>query len=97
MATTAPPATGIDPPKSGHAYTPLEVAASYHFPTGQNGAGQTIGLIESGGGYRQEDLDTIPPGYVCLRPALWPCPLTTRKHRRHGRRGLPLGRSDRET
>lgn len=43
------------------AYTPLEVGAAYTFPpppVGQlAGAGQTIGIVELGGGYRQADLD----------------------------------------
>ncbi len=32
-------------------YTPVQVAARYQFPSGATGAGQTIGLIELGGGY----------------------------------------------
>jgi len=38
--------------------TPVQVAQLYHFPTGVNGAGQTIGIIELGGGYRTSDLKT---------------------------------------
>jgi kumamolisin len=38
-------------------YTPPQVAKAYQFPSG-NGAGQTIALIELGGGYVQSDLDT---------------------------------------
>lgn len=37
-------------------YTPPQVAAAYNFPAGASGAGQTIGIIELGGGYRQTDL-----------------------------------------
>ena len=36
-------------------YTPGEVAAFYQFPAG-DGTGQTIGIIELGGGYSQTDL-----------------------------------------
>ena len=37
-------------------YTPLQVAHAYDFPKG-DGAGQTVALIELGGGYVQSDLD----------------------------------------
>jgi kumamolisin len=37
-------------------YTPVQVAEAYQFPASATGAGQTIGIIELGGGYRQTDL-----------------------------------------
>jgi len=37
-------------------YTPLQVAQAYQFPATASGAGQTIGLVELGGGYKQTDL-----------------------------------------
>jgi kumamolisin len=37
-------------------YTPLQVAALYGFPEGATASGQTIGLIELGGGYRTDDV-----------------------------------------
>jgi kumamolisin len=37
-------------------YTPPQVAQAYKFPANASGAGQTIGIIELGGGYRQADL-----------------------------------------
>ncbi len=37
-------------------YTPVQVAELYQFPTGASAAGQTIGIIELGGGYRTADL-----------------------------------------
>ena len=37
-------------------YTPPQVADAYQFPAKASGAGQTIGIIELGGGYRQADL-----------------------------------------
>jgi kumamolisin len=40
-------------------YSPLQVAKAYAFPTGATGAGQTIALIELGGGYNTADLDTF--------------------------------------
>jgi len=37
-------------------YTPVQVAALYDFPTGVDGAGECIALIELGGGYNTTDL-----------------------------------------
>ncbi len=37
--------------------TAQQVAAAYNFPTGADGTGQTVAIIELGGGYRREDLD----------------------------------------
>jgi kumamolisin len=39
-------------------YTPAQVAQFYNFPTGVDGTGQTVGIIELGGGYRPADLQT---------------------------------------
>lgn len=38
-------------------YTPIDVAMAYAFPAGATGAGECIGLVELGGGFRTEDLD----------------------------------------
>jgi kumamolisin len=37
-------------------YTPVQVAQLYRFPAGAKATGQTIGIIELGGGYRTADL-----------------------------------------
>ncbi len=37
-------------------YTPIQVATLYNFPTGVDGSGECIGLIELGGGYNPTDL-----------------------------------------
>ncbi len=37
-------------------FTPVQVAQLYQFPQGTSAAGQTIGIIELGGGYRTADL-----------------------------------------
>ena len=37
-------------------YSPVQVAQLYNFPTGVTGAGQTIGIIELGGGFQQSDI-----------------------------------------
>jgi kumamolisin len=54
-------------------YSPLQVAAFYSFPTEVNGAGQTIGIIELGGGYNPSDISTYfsslnlaPPDVVAV-------------------------------
>jgi kumamolisin len=39
-------------------YTPPQVAALYQFPPNASAAGQTIGIIELGGGYKTADLTT---------------------------------------
>jgi kumamolisin len=39
-------------------YTPVQVAELYQFPQGATAAGQTIGIIELGGGYKTADLTT---------------------------------------
>ena len=41
---------------TAQSYTPLQVARLYNFPTGVTGAGQTIGIIELGGGYNPSDV-----------------------------------------
>ena len=43
---------------TGISYTPLQVAHLYDFPMIGKGAGQTIALIELGGGYRDTDIAT---------------------------------------
>jgi len=37
-------------------FTPLQLAQLYDFPTGNDGSGQCIGIIELGGGYQDSDL-----------------------------------------
>ena len=41
----------------GRTYPPNQVASIYQFPPGTTGAGQTIAVIELGGGYTESDLD----------------------------------------
>ncbi len=48
------PASGASAPDKvtpDHPFTPVELASLYNFPATLNGAGQTIGMIELGGGY----------------------------------------------
>ena len=55
------------------AYYPRQVAQIYQFPTGATGAGQTIGIIELGGGYTTTDVQQYfqnqgltPPSLVAV-------------------------------
>ncbi len=43
---------------AGVSYTPVQVAQLYSFPQGATGAGQTIAILELGGGYKPADLKT---------------------------------------
>jgi kumamolisin len=55
---------------AGTSYTPIQVGELYDFPSAQDGSGQTIGIVELGGGYSPDDLQTyfsdlgIPPPSV---------------------------------
>jgi len=44
------------PRASNLSYTPVQVASLYDYPAGASAAGQTIGLIELGGGFRESDI-----------------------------------------
>jgi kumamolisin len=46
------------PHQAPHALFPAQVAKAYNFPTDVTGHGQTIAIIELGGGFRQSDLTT---------------------------------------
>jgi kumamolisin len=51
-----------DPAATAVSYTARQVAQAYSFPTGPNGSGETIGIIELGGGFTQSDLNTYFSG-----------------------------------
>jgi len=54
---TARPLNAFAPRAGGTApLTPLQVAKAYQFPAG-DGRGQTVGIVELGGAFKQEDLD----------------------------------------
>jgi kumamolisin len=42
----------------GGSFTPPQIAQLYNFPTGLDGSGETIAIIELGGGYSADDLTT---------------------------------------
>src|SRR5208282_2596802 len=43
---------------AGVSYTPPQVAGLYDFPSGLDGSGQSVGIIELGGGYSPKDIQT---------------------------------------
>ena len=49
-------------------FNPPQVAQLYNFPTGVNGAGQTIGILELGGGYNPSDLSSYFAGLSITEP-----------------------------
>ncbi len=49
-------------------FTPPQVAGLYNYPTGVNGSGQTVGIIELGGGYSTSDLQTYFQGLGITPP-----------------------------
>ncbi|MFZ0664008.1 MAG: S53 family peptidase [Acidobacteriaceae bacterium] len=53
---------------SATSYSPLQVAALYQFPSGLDGTGETIGIIELGGGYQASDLSTYFSGLKLTAP-----------------------------
>jgi kumamolisin len=56
-APVKPKPGGITFSATPSGYTPLEVASLYDFPSGLDGTGQTVSILEFGGGYQQSDLD----------------------------------------
>jgi kumamolisin len=54
----------------GSTYPPDQVAEIYQFPAGTSGAGQTIAVIELGGGYSASDLETYFGGLGIEVPSI---------------------------
>jgi kumamolisin len=54
----------------GTSYSPAQVAGFYQFPAGTTGAGQTIAVIELGGGFAASDLDTYFGGLGLAVPSV---------------------------
>jgi kumamolisin len=57
-------------PTAPASYTPPQVAQAYNWPANASGAGQTIGIIELGGGYSQADLTTYFKSLNLAAPAI---------------------------
>ncbi len=51
-------------------YTPVQVASTYSFPAGVDGTGESVALIELGGGFRTADLDTYFSGLGLATPSV---------------------------
>jgi kumamolisin len=58
------------PAATFNGYAPPQVGKLYNFPTGVDGTGQTIGIIELGGGYRRSDLTAYCKQIGVTAPAL---------------------------
>jgi kumamolisin len=58
VAKSSAPESGIEPlaAATNISYTPVQVGELYQFPTGASAAGQTVGIIELGGGFRATDI-----------------------------------------
>lgn len=72
---TVTPETASTPEAAPAAPTPKpltapQVAGFYKFPAGTDGTGQTIAIVEFGGGYRQQDLDTYFSGLGLATPSV---------------------------
>ncbi|MEO6978851.1 MAG: S53 family peptidase [Mucilaginibacter sp.] len=71
MFTTLDDGDGISPQaKVSNSFTPDRLAKIYGFPAGFNGKGQTIAIIELGGGYRTKDLTTYFKGLGIKKPSI---------------------------
>jgi kumamolisin len=55
---------------AGSTYPPNQVADIYKFPAGTTGAGQTVAVIELGGGFSTSDLDTYFSGLGIPVPSI---------------------------
>jgi len=51
-------------------FSPIEIAELYDFPADLDGSGETIAIIELGGGFRDEDLDTYFSEHGGRRPTV---------------------------
>jgi kumamolisin len=58
------------PKPQGTALTAPQVASFYQFPAGTDGTGQTVAIIELGGGYQQSDLSTYFSGLGIAVPSV---------------------------
>jgi kumamolisin len=58
----------VEPRAAGGTFTPPQLAKLYSFPTGVDGSGQCIGIIELGGGYRTADINAYFQGLGLSAP-----------------------------
>ncbi|MBB2934912.1 kumamolisin [Amycolatopsis bartoniae] len=55
---------------SSVSYTPVQLGSTYKFPAGTDGTGQTIAILELGGGFRPEELTTYFQGLGLTPPSV---------------------------
>jgi len=55
---------------AGTSYSPVDLGRVYGFPDGTDGAGQTVAILELGGGYAQADLDAYFAGLGLATPQI---------------------------
>jgi kumamolisin len=60
----------VSPQAAAVSYSPVQVAEAYDFPTSVNGSGQCIGILELGGGYNAQDLQTFFTGLGIAVPTV---------------------------
>jgi kumamolisin len=58
------------PEAAAAAFTPVQVASLYDFPSGVNGSGECIGILELGGGYNASDLTSFFGGLGLATPSV---------------------------
>ena len=56
--------------QAGTSFTPVQVAEAYAFPSGATGKGQTVGIVELGGGFSTTDLTTYFQGLGLTPPSV---------------------------
>ena len=74
-------------------YTPVQLASIYSMPPTADGSGQTVAIIELGGGFAQSDLDTYFSGLHLTSPTVTAVGWTARRTYQDRTRKAPTGRS----
>lgn len=68
------------PEATNISYTPVQVAQLYGFPAGAKATGQTIGIIELGGGFRAADITAYFKGLGMAAPTVIAVPVDKAKN-----------------
>ena len=69
--------------KATGSYTPVQVAQAYAFPSGASGQGETVGILELGGGFSTADLSAYFGGLGLKNPSVTAVGERSLVHRRH--------------
>ncbi len=69
-AAPAAPGAPAAPAAAAVSYSPVQVADAYAFPAGVTGSGETVGIIELGGGFGAADLTTYFEGIGVTPPSV---------------------------